>query len=31
VNDSLYGARKMALNSLGGYSGVIPKDETQVS
>ena len=31
VNDSLYGARKMALNSLGGYSGIIPKDEAQVS
>ena len=31
VDDSLYGARKMALNSIGGYSGIIPKDETQVS
>ena len=30
VDDSLYGARKMALNSIGGYSGIIPKDETQV-
>lgn len=30
VDDSLYGARKIALNSIGGYSGVIPKDETQV-
>tara|TARA_B100001113_G_scaffold110624_1_gene89760 strand:+ start:1302 stop:1544 length:243 start_codon:yes stop_codon:yes gene_type:complete len=30
VSDSLYGARKMALNSIGGYSGIIPKDETQV-
>jgi len=31
VDDSLYGARKIALNSIGGYSGIIPKDETQVS
>ena len=30
VSDSLYGARKMAINSIGGYSGIIPKDETQV-
>ena len=30
VDDSLYGARKMALNSIDGYSGIIPKDETQV-
>ena len=31
VDDSKYGARKLALNSIGGYSGIIPKDETQVS
>jgi len=31
VDDSKYGARKQALNSIGGYSGIIPKDETQVS
>ena len=30
VDDSLYGARKMAINSIGGYSGIIPKDELNV-